>query len=286
MKSIFKKSYENIIEDTSFIKLTFFSLLPYSIVFVLYLFYQTYFIITSIKYWVDWNELRLYIQNVFSFGEHNIIIFSLIIFFILAVYFLIPPIAESALIYYLSWEKKISVALGKWFLKFFPMFEYHGLMSIFSFLFFFIVVSRLYVVNMIDSLFIFPLLIVWFILIILFNFFWLYARFLIVLEDMNPFEALKESMKLVILNFPITFKAYLMYLFLYIRFLLNILVLIWIPLLVTYLFLKSNIANNEVVKYSVYVVMFILFLLTAYINSIIEAFFINVWFELFKLIKK
>jgi len=286
MDSILKKAYSKVVDDEKFVKLTFFSLLPYSLLFVAYLFYQAYFVITSLKWGVHWNELKLYIENVFAFWEHNLILFVLIIAFILVAYFFIPPIAESALIFYLSENKSVGSSVWKWFLKFFPMFELHWFLSLFSFLFFFIVVSRLYVLDMLNPTFVLPLIIIWLIFIIFFNLTSVYAKFLVVLENYSPFDAIKESIKLTFVNFGITLKWFLMYVFLYIRFILNILFLIWIPLFVAYLFLKSNVSNVLVVKYTVYSVMFMLFLITAYINSIIEAFFVAMWYEVFKKIEK
>jgi hypothetical protein len=49
MDSILKKAYSKVVDDEKFVKLTFFSLLPYSLLFVAYLFYQAYFVITSLK---------------------------------------------------------------------------------------------------------------------------------------------------------------------------------------------------------------------------------------------
>ena len=71
MDNILKKAYHKVVEDESFVKLTVFSLLPYSLLFVAYLFYQTYFVITSFQGGVRWNELKLYIENVFAFSQHN-----------------------------------------------------------------------------------------------------------------------------------------------------------------------------------------------------------------------
>ena len=72
----------------------------------------------------------------------------------------------------------------------------------------------------------------------------------------------------------------------YIRFLINIVILVGIPILVLYLFLKTGVANLELVKYSIFFIMFLLFLLTAYVNAIIEAFFISMWYNIFSIIEK
>jgi len=286
MEKILRQSYLKVIEDEKFIKLTFFSFLPYSLLFVVYLFYQTYFFIVSFNTWVNWGKLKLYIQNVFAFWESNFFMLWTILLVILLIYFFIPPIAEAALINYLKNWCSISSALWKWIVKFFYMLELHWFLSLFTFLFFLIVASRLYVLNMLDPVFVKPLLIVWLILIFFFNFTTVYSRFLVVIEWLSPFDAIKESIKLTFLNLSITFKGFVIYMLLYLRFFFNILVLIGIPLFVLYLFLHSNISNTEVVKYTIYTIIVILFIITAYVNSLIEAFFISMWYNIFMKIDK
>ena len=286
MDWIVKKSYEFLLEDSNFIKLTIFAFLPYSIIFVGYLFYQTYFVLTSVQSWVHWNELKLYIENIFSFTGNHLILALAVLLLVLIAYFFIPPIAETAVIEYLDKKKWIWYAIGRGFLKFFYMFELHGFFSLFSFLFFFIVVSRLFVLNMLDPVFVVPFLIVWFIFILFFNFTWIYAKFLVVLEDMSPFDAIKKSIKLTFLNLKKTGKYFMLYLLFYTRFLINVILIVWLPVLVLYLFLKTNTANAELVRYSIYFLMFLLFILTAYISWIVEAFFISMWYNIFKEIEK
>ncbi len=285
MDLILKKAYHKVIEDEKFVKLTVLSLLPYSLLFVIYLFDQTYFILTSLNNWVQWNELKLYIENIFSIWENYLFLLIVLVVIILAIYYFIPPIAEAALIYYLEKWNSISSALWKWLIKFFSMFELHWFLSLFSFLLFFIVVSRLYILDMLDPNFVIPLIFIWLLFIVFFNFTTVYAKYLIVLENYSAFDAIKYSIKLTFLNFKISFKWYLIYIFLYVRVIINIIILIWIPLIILYLFLKSNISNIDLVKYSIYIVIFVLFLLTAYINWIIESFFVAMWYEIFKKIE-
>jgi len=286
MEKILRQSYLKVIEDEKFIKLTFFSLLPYSLLFVVYLFYQTYFFITSFNNWVNWWEFKSYIQTIFSFWEISVFVVWVILVILLAIYFFIPPIAEAALINYLRNWGTISSALWKWIVKFFYMLELHWFLSLFSFMFFIIVTSRLYILNMLDPVFIKPLLFLWLVLIIFFNFITVYSRFLIVIDWLSPFEAIKKSMKLSFLNLSTTFKGFVIYMFLYFRFFLNILILIGIPLFVLYLFLRTNIFHTEIVKYTIYAIIVILFIVTAYINSLIEAFFISMWYNIFMKIDK
>lgn len=286
MDNVLKKSYEKVLNDSDFVKLTIFSLLPYSLLFVWYIFYQTYFFINTLKSWFHFYTLKIYIDKVFSYGEAFFVPFVSMIVIWLILYFFFPPIAEWALISYLDKNKSIWSSLGRWLVKFFPMFELHGIMSLFSFLFLFIVISRLYALDMMDSTFIEPLIIIWFIFSLFFNFSVMYAKYFIVLENMGPFDAVRESIKISFLNIKITFKYFIIYILLYFRLIFNILILIWIPLWALYLFLKFWSLDTEIVKYVVFVLMWLMFLLTAYINGIIEAFFISMWYEVFKELDK
>ena len=286
MDWIVKKSYDLLLEDSNLIKLTFIAFLPYSLIFVWYLFYQTYFILTSAQSWVHWSELKLYIENIFAFSWNHIVLALIVASLILVAYFFIPPIAEAALIEYLDKKKWVWYAIWKWLLKFFHMFELHWFLSLFSFLFFFIVVSRLYVLKMLDPVFVVPFLITWFFFILFFNFTWIYSKYLVVLEDLTPFEAIKKSIVLTFLNLRKTWKYFMLYLMFYIRFLINVLVIVGLPILILYLFLKANVSNASLVRYTIYFLMLLLFILTAYVNGIVEAFFVTMWYNVFKEIEK
>jgi hypothetical protein len=88
------------------------------------------------------------------------------------------------------------------------------------------------------------------------------------------------------MNLSVTLKYFSIQLVLYVRFFVNIIVLVGIPLLILYIFLKSGFVNLELVKYIVIFIMILLFFLTAYVNAIIEAFFISMWYYIFEEIEK
>lgn len=282
MDNIIKKSYDLILNDSNFVKLTMLTLLPYSFLFVWYLFYQTYFVIHSLQSWFHLYDLKLYVDIFFKFSQHFFWLVFIVFFLVIIFYVFIPPIGESVLIMYLDKKKWIWNSIGSWILKFFPMFELHWFVSLFSFLFFFIVVSRLYIVDMLDNFFVLTGISIWLIFLIFFNFTLFYAKFLVVLDDYSTFDAIKHSIKLTFLNFSKTFRYFRLYLLLYIRFIINVIIIVWIPIVVLYIFLKFDISNSNLVRYSVFTIMWILFLLTSYINWIVEAFFISVWYNVFK----
>ncbi len=283
---ILKESYDKVLNDSSFVKLTTFSFLPYSLLFVWYLFYQTYFVINSLNSWLQLYDLKVYIDQVFSFWEHFLLPMVIGFFLILVMYFFFPPIWEWALINYLHKQKSIWSCVWKWCINFFKMFQLHWFLSLFSFLFFFIMISRLYVLDMLDFTFIMPLVLIWLFFVLFFNFTLFYAKYLVVLEWYWAFDSIKESIKLTFLNIRQTWKYFLFYLLLYLRYIINILIVVWIPLLVLYIFLKTDMSNIEFVKYTIFLIMFLLFVLVAYVNWIVEAFFISMWYEVFKKLEK
>ena len=286
MEKKIKKSYDLVINDSNFVKLTTFSLLPYSLLFVWYIFYQTYFFIHTMKVWLHLYELKVYMDSIFKFWQHFWYILLVILILIIIFYVFLPPIAEWALINYLDKKKWIGSSIWLWLIKFFPMFELHWFMSLFSFLWFFIIVSRLYMANMLENIFVGIFIVIWFIITIFLNFTVVYAKYLIVLDWYKTFDAIKQSIKLTFLNLWKTWKYFKLYLLLYTRFLINVIILIWLPVILLITFLKLNIWNIEIVKYSIYGIMWLLFFITAYMNWIVEAFFISMWYNIFKEIDK
>lgn len=286
MNDILRKSYEKVLHDSKFVKLTTITFLPYSLIFVWYIFYQAYFFVSSFsKNWINFEDLKDYIDQIFHFSWNFRLVIVIAIWIVIIMYFVLPPIWEWALIHYLD-KKSQGSSLGKGFVNFFKMFELHSFMSFFSFLFFFIIISRIYVFGILDSVFILPLFIVWFVFVIFFNLSFFYAKYLIVLEWKTAFEASLASIKLTFLNLRKTSKYFLIYILLYLRYIINILIVVWIPFLVLWIFLETDISNIEFVKYTIFTIMFLLFVLVSYVNWIVEAFFISVWYEVFKIIDK
>ncbi len=276
-------AYEQILEDTKLIRLATITYIFHSIIFVVYILYQTYFIFSQIS-WNTW-LLQLILKYIQSLLNHeNLLIISIILLSILLIgYFLLPPIAEASIIYYLNdKEKKWSKSLWKWVLKFFPMFELHGFLSLFSFLAFFIAISRFYVLNILSHPLVITITIIWLILIIVISIITPYTKYIIVLENKWLKEAIKSSLSLTLENFPTTIKYVFINYILYIRFLINILIIVWIPLITIVLIVKFNLNNSEIWKYILIIIILTTTFLTAYINGIIEAFFLTYWNKVYK----
>ena len=280
MDKILYKTYESILEDSKLIKLATITTLPYSLIFVLYLFYQTYFVISTIKTnSINLEWIKKYIDIIV--GLHNeAVIFWLIwlLIIILIMYFLVPPIAEWSIISYLnSTKKSISKSIWVWIISFFKMFEFHWLTSIFSFLFFIIVVSRLYAIDMLNNFYTITIVCIWFVIILILSFLLVYTKYYIILEKQDLWEAMWNSCKKAFTDIGLTSKFVIWSYILYVRFIFNILIVIGIPLLLFYIILKTNANKYHFVQYIVFTIVGLLVLLTAYINGIIEAYFISMW---------
>ncbi len=282
------EAYHDVLNDTKLIKLATLTTIFHSLVFTIYIIYQIIFIFTQLKH--QWSEdlikiILHYFKSITS--SEYFFIFSIIIAIILAIwYFLLPPIAEGALIEYLN-SKSIWKAIKKWLKKFFEMFEFHSLISVFCFLAFIIVASRLLVLGVLTNPIIILIIIFRLVIIILQTIFLVYTKFLIILEDLPLKEAIKKSFNLALDNLEITIKFVIVNYILYIRFIINLLIIIWIPIFLIWipsLFIK-NIQNNQIFKNLFFISIIIWILVATYINWIIEAFFISYWYKVYEYIK-
>ncbi len=285
-KNILNEAYHEILEDTKLVKLATITTICHSLIFVCYCFYQTYFVLTSIK----WESMHLWnFQNYLKFlfwSTDYLYYFIWFIIIILIWYFLLPAIAEWSMIHYINSENKSwTSSLWKWFMNFFPMFEYNWLISFFNFFIFIVIISRIYVMDIIDNIFIQTILLIWFIFIVLISILLPYTKFLIVIEWKWVWESIKESIIISFNNMWTTIRFVLVNYLLYIRFLLNILIIIWIPLLIIYILIQFEVWQNNFVKTFIYSIIIFFIIISSYLNWIIEAFFISYWNKVYKMIK-
>lgn len=285
-KIILDEAYQQIINDPKIIKLATITSISYSLIFVLYIFYQTYVITISFQ----WQSLNIdQIQNFFMTNFTNnyvFFVFIWVLIFWLIGYFLMPPIWQATLIYYLNDEnKKWTDSLWKWFYKFFPLFELNSLISVFNYFAFLIAFSRVVVLWIYDNILIIIIMSIWLFVIVVISFLLPYTKFLIILDDKTITDAIWDSIRLTLTNFNFTRKFVILNYILYIRFFINIILLVWIPIFLIYISIKFNFFDNEIFVYMIYISLFLIVCFVAYINSIIEAFFITYWFKVFNFIK-
>ncbi len=280
-------SYWEISDDTKLVRLASLTTIIYSVIFVIYVIYQSYYLLSDATWQAESLDIAL---NYINFFMENIemLWFAFVWILVLAIwYFLLPPIADWALISYVNDKNKWwKSALAKWFLNFFPMFEYNAMTSVVNFLIFFIAVSRAYTMWILDNIFIQVIIWIWWFMIFFTSIFFHYAKFLIVLEWMWPVDAMKRSIILSVENFWITLKFVFINYLLYIRFLINIIILIFIPWIIILISDTLWFIDTEIMKYITYLIFWFLIIITAYINWIIEAFFITYWHKVYKIINK
>ncbi len=235
-KSIVAHAYDHIADDTKFIRLTTITTFIHSMIFLVYIMYAVYFAV------VERQGGEMPIGNVIDFvaqlfGGPNMVGRFIAITIILAIgYFLLPPIAEASMIYYLdNYERKGTVSIGRGFTKFFPMFEYDGIMTFFNPLVFCIFVSRFWVLGLLDKGLVIAVLVMWALIIFFTAIFLPYTKFIIVLENASPLEAIKKSVNLALENLRLSVKFALISYLLYVRAIINVLIFLGIPVLIIYL---------------------------------------------------
>lgn len=285
--SVVAHAYEHIAEDTKFIRLTTITTFIHSMIFLVYVMYSVYFVVVERK------GGELPVGNMFSFvmqlfGGQQMIVRFIVLWAILAIgYFILPPIAEASMIYYLdNHERQGTVSIGRGLSKFFPLFEYHGIMSLFNPLTFFIFASRFWVLWLLWNGFVLTVLIMRWLIIFFTAVFLPYTRFIIVLEHAKPIHAIKKSIQLWLENLRQSVKFALVSYLLYLRAFINIIIFLWIPGLIIYLSTTLDISSQWIVKYIIYGTLVILGLVVAYINGIVEAFFTTIWYNIYKRMNK
>ena len=286
---ILKESYSLISEDTRLIKLATFTTIFHSLIFTLYIIYQILFFISKLYKNPETDSLFHAIINYSKEivkSDYFRIVWIPIAILLIIWYFLLPPIAESSLIYYLE-KKDIWYSLKNWIKKFFIMFELHWLLSVFNFLIFIITISRLYIMDILFNPIIIFILVIWLLIILWTTFFLPYTKFIICLENQDLKPAIKKSIKLALDNLWITLKFVIVNYLLYIRFVINILIIIFLPLWIIWLisiFVK-NLQNSNIFKFFFWGSALLAILIVTYINGIIEAFFISYWYKVYKILE-
>lgn len=281
-----QEAYDLVSNDTKFVRLTTITTIIHSIIFLLYVSVSARRIIASAQWDSKW--LWALLTSMQKVLETNGILWRWIgIWLILAIwYFLLPPIWEASLIYYLASDnKRWSASLWKWFTQFFPMFEYNGIISFFTMLPYFIVLSRFWMLDLLDNVLVITIMVLWGLVILFASIFLPFTKYFIVINDMKPFDAMRKSMSLALENLWVATRTAILQYILSIRFIINILLFLGLPLLILYVATAFDIRHWGPVASLIILVSIAVWLLTAYINWIIEAYFITLRYRLFVEIK-
>lgn len=283
---ILKESITAIWDDTKLIRLATITTFIHSLLFILYLIYLL--ITLSAAMWWDttmWWLVNDYVDIVAPSTEVWVILIIIGIA-LLIWYSILPPIWEAAMIYYVDSEHKSgSLSLGKGTGRFFPMFEFNATMTFLSIIAWVIAASRFYAMDILNVLTI-SLLVMWWLIVLLAMILLPYTKFIITLENKNYFAAMRSSMGLAIRNLGTTLRYVGINIFLYLRFFLNIVIVIGIPLGMLWFASRFDVADTTLFQTIVIIVLISLIAFTAYINGIIEAFFISYRWRVYKKIRK
>lgn len=286
--TILKDAIIEISDDTKFIRLATVTTFLHSLLFILYIIYLTASLVSQFHASANpmINLLQTYVAEIFSTPGY-IIAFLVIALIWFIGYTLLPPVGEAAMISYLASDKKQwTVSIWKWLSKFFPMFEFDAMVSFFNVMVWIIIASRLRVMGILWQPFIVAILIIWWIIIFFVSLLLPYTRIVITLENLKFLDAIRRSMSLSIANIWFTLKFVIITYLLYIRFLINTLIVVGIPGLMVYSAWILNIVHYPLVQTLVVLVIAALIALSAYINGIIEAFFTTYRYKVYLVVKE
>ncbi len=228
---------------------------------------------------------QYFIEEV-SKNHFTAIVISITIFFFLA-YSIIYPIGQAAIIHYLHNPKlTIKQALQKWRKDFFPMFEYGVVAVIFSPIVLILVAFKVLIIEWSWTASSITWLSIWLIVMNIINNLRAYTRYLITIEAMPLYEAMKYSFSMALHNLKNTFKYIRVQTILLINFSFNLIVILGIPFLIMYAAISRDIIQYTLVKILVYTSFFVMVILGSYISAIIRAFFAYYRYEIFKITKK
>lgn len=282
---ILKNSIIAIGEDTKLIRLATVTTFIHSLIFIIYLIYLMITLAAS-RWWGTITDLLDDYIDIVTPGSERWIVILLIWVLLLIGYAILPPIGEAAMIYYVdSKHKSGSLSLGQGTGRFFPMFEFDATLTFLSLSTLIIASSRLYAMDSINGITL-TLLSVWLFISVISMILLPYTKFIITLEGESYFDAMRQSMGLAMRHLGTTLRYVLVNLFLYLRFFFNIIIVVGIPLGMLWFASRFDFAENSLFRILVIAVIIWLISLTAYINGIIEAFFISYRRRVYKKITK
>ena len=276
-----------LLSQPAMIRLAFFTTFWYTIfhIFLVLFFFNT---IISNQYakGLDISETLLYVFN--KIQEFNIVGFIVTFIIIVIIWNVwIYPIGEGSMVYALNSEDhKLTPAITKGLKKFFVMLKFEGLDWSFWFYTFITSVWRIWMMDILDNALITIIVIIRWLTVFWAMIFWPYAKYYILFENASVFDALRKSASLAFENLRTTIKALIFEKILWIRFIINAIIIVVVPLALVHLAVAFDVMDNQSVEIIIWVITGILILLAAYINGIFSLFFNNYWLKIFEEAKK
>jgi len=275
-KKIVNESIEHIWHHTKIIRLAFMTSFFHTLAVIALITYNlNNLIVAKFHWWFSYSNLVNYVKQ-----ETNIVIIIIIVWFIW--YEVLYPIGQSIIINFLhQWSKKMGEAISKWFNKFFIMFEFNNLLLPFSGITFLTTLLRLGTLDITNNTVIHIMIAIRWFCVLYATIFWPYVLFAINIEGLSLYDALKRSSSLAIANMWLTLKFVLFQGLLLLRFLINIVIVLGVPIIIVFLSNKLNILGATTSTLITCLVIFLI-IWSAYLNGIIEAFFLTYRHNVYK----
>lgn len=280
-KPIIHNSIDQMASDPNIVRLTFLTTFFHSMIVMLLIILNANKLF--VQYTEKWSDLakipQFLIEEINK--NHVVLIFILVTIVFFLLYSVVYPIGQAAVIHYLHHKKSIRDSIKSSFKNFYPMFEFWFISALFSAVTLFFLAFKIFVLDWSRNIYIFVIFVLWAILINMVNKFKVYTRYFIVLHDLPLYESLKQSFLLTKKSLKATSKYMAMQTRLLINFSLNLVLIIWLPLLLIHLAIVYNAISFWYVKVAVYLLFFILIVAGAYMSSFIRAFFAYYWYDVF-----
>ena len=281
-RQILSDSVTVLFQNPKLIRLSFLTLVFYSIVRIYFIvYYFNTFLLYKYESWVQLSDAFIYVLD--KLNNQWILRAVIWVIVILIWYLWFHPIGEASVVSALDNPQQSafrSFVRGSG--KFFPMLEYSWLSIPFWVFTFCTVMLRLYLMDIFDNIFITIIVGIRWFLVLFASVCWSYARIIIALEGCQVFDAIKKSTSLAMNNLGLSVKLMFVELLLMLRFIVIGLLIVGIPVLLIYIAVWLDVIQNSFVETTIRVVAASLLLVIAYLNCIVEAFFLTYWYEAYR----
>ena len=281
-RQILSDSVTVLFQNRQLIRLSFLTLVFYSIVRIYFIvYYFNTFLLYKYESWVQLSDAFIYVLD--KLNNQWILRAVIWVIIVLIWYLWFHPIGEASVVSALDNPQQSafrSFVRGSG--KFFPMLEYSWLSIPFWVFTFCTVMLRLYLMDIFDNIFITIIVGIRWFLVLFASVCWSYARIIIALEGCQVFDAIKKSTSLAMNNLWLSVKLMFVELLLMLRFIVIGLLIVGIPVLLIYIAVWLDVIQNSFVETTIRVVAASLLLVIAYLNCIVEAFFLTYWYQAYR----
>ena len=281
-RQILSDSVTVLFQNPKLIRLSFLTLVFYSIVRIYFIvYYFNTFLLYKYESWVQLSDAFIYVLD--KLNNQWILRVVIWVIIVLIWYLWFHPIGEASVVSALDNPQQSafrSFVRGSG--KFFPLLEYSWLSIPFWVFTFCTVMLRLYLMDIFDNIFITIIVGIRWFLVLFASVCWSYARIIIALEGCQVFDAIKKSTSLAMNNLGLSVKLMFVELLLMLRFIVIGLLIVGIPVLLIYIAVWLDVIQNSFVETTIRVVAASLLLVIAYLNCIVEAFFLTYWYQAYR----